>query len=107
MRGTDTQVENPSPCHEQLFLSGLCVDSRVIQQVLIVDFRCVKKHHFLSSFFSLTFTFQLLDKPWSHVSSLLSPGSCLQFLSRIFHRAFLTHALALSASQSVHKRKSQ
>ena len=26
-----------------------------------------------------TFTFQLLDKPWSQVSSLLPPGSCLQF----------------------------
>ena len=33
-------------------------------------------------FFLHTFTFQLLDKPWSQVSSLL-PGSCLQFLSRI------------------------
>ena len=43
MEGTDTQVENPSPCHEQLFLSGLCLDSRVIQQV--VDFFCVKIHH--------------------------------------------------------------
>ena len=28
-------------------------------------------------------TFQLLDKPWSQVSPLLLPGSCLQFLSRI------------------------
>ena len=28
-------------------------------------------------------TFQLLDRPWSQVSSLLPPGSCLQFLSRI------------------------
>ena len=34
-------------------------------------------------FFSHTFTFQLLDKPWSQVSSLLPPGSCLQFLSRV------------------------
>ena len=33
--------------------------------------------------FSHTSTFQLLDKPWSQVSSLLPPGSCLQFLSRI------------------------
>ena len=33
--------------------------------------------------FSHTFTFQLLDKPWSQVSSLLPPGSCLRFLSRI------------------------
>ena len=30
-----------------------------------------------------TSTFQLLGKPWSQVSSLLPPGSCLQFLSRI------------------------
>ena len=54
-------------------------------------------------------TFQLLDKPWSQMSSFLPPRSCLQFLSRIglsnptalsvFHRVLLTHALALSASQ--------
>ena len=72
---------------------------------------------FFFFFFSHTFTFQLLDKPWSQVSSLLPPGSCLQFLSRIrfsnptarrfFHRMMLTHALALSASQFVHKKKSQ
>ena len=64
-----------------------------------------------------TFTFQLLDKPWSQGLSLLPPGSCLQFLSRIgfssptarrfFHRMLLTHPLALSASQFVHKKKSQ
>ena len=30
-----------------------------------------------------TSTFKFLDKPWSQVSSLLSPGSCIQFLSRI------------------------
>ena len=34
-------------------------------------------------FFSHTSTFQLLDKPWPQVSSILPPGSCLQFLSRI------------------------
>ena len=38
---------------------------------------------FFLDFFSNTFTLQLLDKPWSQVASLLSPGSCLQFLSRI------------------------
>ena len=39
----------------------------------------------LPSFFFIpyTFTFQLLDKPWSQVSSLLPPGSCLHFSSRI------------------------
>ena len=51
------------------------------------------------------------------MSSLLPPGSCLQFVSRIwvqrshcsstFHRMLLTHALALSASQFEHKKKSQ
>ena len=34
--------------------------------------------------FCLTYTFfQLLDKLWSQVSSLLPPGTCLQFSSRI------------------------
>ncbi len=70
-------------------------------------------------FFSHTFTFQLLDKPWSQVSSLLPPLLLLAFnfyrahrfqqshCSSIFHRVLLTHALALSASHSVHKKKSQ
>ena len=50
----------------------------------------------------------LLDKPWSQVSSL-PPGTCLQFLSRKgfssvnFHRILLTHALVLSANQSQEK----
>ena len=66
--------------------------------------------------FSHTFTFQLLDKPWSQVSPLLPP----RFLPSIFvvhrvqqshcssnfHLGLLTHALALSASQFVHKKKS-
>ena len=34
-------------------------------------------------FFTLASTFQLLDKPWSQVSSLRPPGSSNQFLSRI------------------------
>ena len=38
---------------------------------------------FIIFFFSHTITFQLLDNPWSQVSTLLPPGSCLQFLSRI------------------------
>ena len=40
-------------------------------------------YFFVSFVFLHTSTFQLLDKPWSQVSSLLLPGSCLQFLSRI------------------------
>ena len=73
---------------------------------------------FFFFFFSHTSSFQRLDKPWSQVSSLLPPGSCLQFFfiahrfqqshcSSIFHRVLLTHALALSASQFVDKKKSQ
>ena len=62
-------------------------------------------------------TFQLLEKPWSQELSLLPPGSCLQLLiahrveqsrcSSFFHRALLTHAFALSASQLDPKEKSQ
>ena len=71
----------------------------------------------LSIYFLTLFAFQLLDKTWSQVLSLLPPGSCLQFFiahrvqqfywSCIFHRMSLTHALALSASQIVHQKKSQ
>ena len=62
-------------------------------------------------------TFQLVDKPWSQVSSLL-PSRFLPSIvfiahrvqqsqcSSIFHRVMLTYALALSASQFVHKKKS-
>ena len=32
---------------------------------------------------ALTFTVQLLDKLWSQASSLLPPGTCLPFLSRV------------------------
>ena len=68
-------------------------------------------------FFSHTSTFQLLDKPWSQVSSLSPPRFLPSIFiahrvqqshcSSIFHRVLLTHALALSASQFVHKKKSQ
>ena len=34
-------------------------------------------------FLSQTSTFQLLDEPWTQVSSLILPGSFLQFLSSI------------------------
>ena len=40
---------------------------------------CVRAFFFLAH----TFTFKLLDKPWSQVSPLLPPGSCLQFVSLI------------------------
>ena len=32
--------------------------------------------------FNLAFTFQVLDKPWSQVSSLLFPGKCLRFFAQ-------------------------
>ena len=72
---------------------------------------------FFSFFFCLTFTFQLLDKLWSQVSSLLPPGTCLQFLlsrigfsiptarrlsSNVAHSRFR----AFRESQFVHKKKS-
>ena len=78
-------------------------------------------------FFSGTSTFQLPDKPWSQVSSLSGqavvtgvipspprflPSFCIAHriqqphCSSIFHRVLLTHALALSASKFVYKKKS-
>ena len=68
-------------------------------------------------FFFHTSAFQLLDTPWSQVSSFLPAGSCLQFLSRIrrvqqshcsstFHRMLLTRVLALSAGQFVRRKSS-
>ena len=67
-------------------------------------------------FFSHTSTFQLLDKPWSKVSSLppprFLPPICIahrvqqSHCSPIFHRALLTHALAFFVSQFVRKKKS-
>ena len=66
--------------------------------------------------FSHTSTSQLLDKPWSQVSSLSPPRFLPPIFnahrvqqsqcSPIFHRVLLTHALALSASQFVRKKKS-
>ena len=68
-------------------------------------------------FFPHTFPFKSLDKPWSQLSSLLPPRSLpLVFIahrvqqshcSSIFHRVLLTHALVLSASQFMDKKKSQ
>ena len=58
--------------------------------------------------FSHTFTFQLLDKPWSQMSSLLPPGSCLEFLSRTGFinptaRRFFIECLANSRSRAFWK----
>ena len=61
-------------------------------------------------------TFQLLDKPWPQVSSLSPPRLMPSIFiahrvqqpqcSSIFHRVLLTHALVLSASEFVNKKKS-
>ena len=67
---------------------------------------CVLQHHKALS--------DLLDKPWSQVSSL-PPGTCLHFyraqasafpLFVDFHRMVLTHALVLSANHFFYARKS-
>ena len=73
-------------------------------------------HDFVFSFFSHTSTFQLLDKPWSQVSSFLPPRLLPSIFiahriqqshcSSIFHRVLLTRALALSESQLVHMKMS-
>ena len=51
------------------------IKQNAAQQTLLI----ILDVFFLFFFLTLTSTFQLLDKPWSQVSSLLPPGSCLQF----------------------------
>ena len=75
--------------------------------------RGVMAHFFF--FFSHTSPFGLLDKPWSQMSFLPPPGSCLHYFfvhrvqrfhySTILHRVLLTHALAFSPSEFVRKKK--
>ena len=81
--------------------------------------RLLVGHYFFFFFhyFLHTFTPQLLDRPWSQVLSLLPPGACLRSSTVIAHRVqqshcsstvyrvLLTHALALSANQFVHRKK--
>ena len=95
----------------KLFLASyLCYSDR--------EYYCVCPHLGFFFFFSHTFTLQLLDKPWSQVSVVPSPPRILpssfiahrvqqSHCSSIFHRVLLTHALALSASHFVHKKKPQ
>ena len=69
---------------------------------------------FFFFFSSHTSTFHLLDKPWLQVSTLLRllPSIFIahrvqqSHCSSILHRVLLTRALALPASQLVHKKKS-
>ena len=69
----------------------------------------IERRTFFFFFFS-HFTFQLLDKPWSQVSSLLPPGACLQFLSRLLTgfsnpaaRRFFISSVANSRSRAFRK----
>ena len=90
---------------------------RVFSQKRVYLDTCIVQGFFFF-FFSHTFSFQLLDKPWSQVSSLHPPPRFLpsifiarrvqqsHWCSSIFHRVLQTHALALSASQFVRKKKS-
>ena len=93
--------------------------TRLITFIITITVTIVQVLLLILFYFSHTSTLQPLDKPWSQVSSLVPPGSCLQFLSRIgsaiplltARRFFIgvlliTHALAFSASQFVHKKKS-
>ena len=91
---------------------------RGIRQIMTEENRIfytkTSKHYI---FFLGTFTSQLLDKPWSQVSSLL-PSRFLPSIfiahrvqqshcSSIFHRVLLAHALAISASHFVRKKQSK
>ena len=62
----------------------------------------------LFCFFFHTSTSQLLDKPWSQVSSRLAPGSCLRFLLRIGFSAIpllvdISSSVAYSRSRAFRK----
>ena len=78
--------------YEQKTHLYICVFTRVvdlrgsisIHPCFVLFFVFVFDHHFyfpaqLVGGFTLS---DLLDKPWPQVSSLLPPGTCLQFLSR-------------------------
>ena len=88
-------------------------DRRMLRFIMPPRFIGSIPHFF---FFSNTSTFQLLNKPWSRVSSLLPPGSCLQFLSRIGFsnptaRRFFIRCWKLTLSRfpqvNLHMKKSQ
>ena len=105
----------PAQRHTSIVYQVYCTGTAV----LLIDCCCTCKVDCVFFFlFSQTSTFQLLDKPWSQVSSLFPPRFMPSIFivhrrvqqshcSSIFHRVWLTHALALSASQFVHKKRSQ
>ena len=114
IRGHITGPPPPSPLRyaRSLFIA------RITQHFLPSSTRSRRIMCVCVFFFFLTLLlFQLLDKPWSQVSPLSPPRFLPSIFiahkvqqshcSSIFHRVLLTHALALSASQFVHKKKSQ
>ena len=74
------KIKIHSSCEIEYFVEiHLCKPCVILRSRVL---RVVCSHE--GFFFLHTFTFQLLDKPWSKVStSLLLAGSCHQFLSRI------------------------
>ena len=85
-----TSYTGVSVCHDNQYRTPVlsmvcaCTESVDVRHLSFVKFRCYYAGIIrIIFFFSHTCTFQLLDKPRSQVSSLLPPGSCLQFLSRM------------------------
>ena len=66
-----------------LFYAWKTTQGGVLCTVICTRYVCIYTWYIYVFFFSHTCTFQLLDKPWAQVSSLLPPGSCLHFSSRI------------------------
>ena len=66
----------PEACCLELTLTSTCG----VTKTNSTDWAYIKGDHEDVCFFFIffhTFTFQLLDKPWSQVSPLLPPGYCL------------------------------
>ena len=74
-------------CHRYKVTNGstICVMFRFCFFATVLKSSLMEKHLHIRIFFLFNthLLSSFLDKPWSQVSSLLSPGSCLQFLSRI------------------------
>ena len=104
-----SNILSPTP-HSSSFVITSRSEKYLVQEWLpLAD----NKHSCFFFFFFAHFYFPASGQ-WSQVSSLLPPGSCLQFYAHrvqqshycwsIFHRVLLTHALALSASEFERKK---
>ena len=76
---------NPTPSVAPIAVDMNILRCRPLRRTFLFIFPFFLNHHFhfpaqLVGRFTLS---DLLDKPWSQVSSLLPPGTYLQFLSRI------------------------